>query len=191
MNRWFPFGALATVLLLILLTSMIFGNRSIILGDRPVISHLGEIRQPTDFDLAENLDDYGLHVVQPVSLIESQLWQVGRLFGLMPGYNPGEATTPAAGRSIKEFGFFGMPFGWKTDMGNVIYSRTNQTVVYFQLNERGTEMLTKANGGDIYEGKMFRFWQHTWGWLWVLGLAIAVWMWLRIQAQIREEQGLI
>lgn len=189
--RWLPFGVLSAVLLFVLLTSMMFGNRAIILGERPVISHLGEIRQPTDFDLPAILDGYGLHVVQPVSLVEAQLWQVGRLFGLYRPWREGEATPPAAGRSIKEFGFFGMPFGWKTDMGNVVYSRTDSTVVYFQLNERGTEFLTKANGGDIYADKWFRFWQHTWGWLWVLGLAIAIRIWLGIQAQRREEQGYI
>jgi hypothetical protein len=44
---------------------------------------------------------------------------------------------PAAGRSIKEISFFGMPFGWYDELGPVVYVENKYETIYAQLNSRG------------------------------------------------------
>jgi hypothetical protein len=189
--RLLPFRIAVGVLALVLVVSLFGTERGWILHDRPVIAHLGEMTQPTDFNLTDVLDDYGVHLVLPRSNIEGSLRVLGAIAGIYTRTAEGETSRPAVGRSIREVGFLGMPFGWFDDLGDVIYVRNGREVVYAQLNARGLAAVNKANDGDVFAGRLFPFWAHAWGWLWVAGIGLAIWLWHRAQVRRREELGLI
>lgn len=189
--RLLPFRIVVTVLALVLGYSMLFTPRGWILSTQPVIAHLGPIKQPADFDLTDTLDDYGIHLVRPISPYARFMNTYKAARGVYEPFSFGKASTPAMGYSIHEFGFFGMPFGWSTDLGDVIYVKDARETVYANLNARGLAAVNKANGRDVTEGNWFPFWAHAWGWAWVLGVGLAVWLWFRAAAKRREELGLI
>jgi len=189
MPRLLPFQIMVAVLVLVFVGALVGSNRGLILSDRPMIAHIAEIKPPRDFDLSEVLDDYGVHLVDPPGNVER--YMLGRRTGDALAKDPGKTSAPAAGRSIKEMVFLCMPFGWFADLGDVIYVRNDVETVYGQLNARGLDAVTRANGGDVFQRGFFPFWAHSWGWLWVAGLALTIWLWLRAQAKRREEEGLI
>jgi hypothetical protein len=186
-----PFKIVVAILSIVLVYALLFTERGWILHDRPVIAHMGSMKAPTDFDLTEALDDYGVHLVRVPSNYERFMRTYKAVRGVNEPFDWGKATDPAVGKSIREMGFFGMPFGWFNDLGDVVYVRNDREFVYAQLNRLGTAAVTKANGRDIFRGNFFPFWTHAWGWLWVAGVGLAVWLWFRAAAKRREELGLI
>lgn len=189
--RTLPFTIVVAILALVLAYSLFFTQRGWILHDRPVVAHLGSFKPPADFDMKEMLDDYGLHLVDKPSHYQAFMDTYKATHGVRKDWSLGDMSEAMVGRSIKEFGFFGMPFGWSSDLGDVVYVRNARETVYAQLNARGVAAVTRANGGDIFAGRWFPFWAHAWGWLWVAGVGLAVWLWFRAAAKRREELGLI
>lgn len=189
--RLLPFISVSAMLAAVVVFSLLLSERGLILHDRPVVAHLGEIEQPADINLWRTLDDYGVHLVHPGRNIDRLLLGPNDERYSGDAAALGAATPPAVGRSIREIGFFGMPFGWFTDLGDVIYVRNRYETVYAQLNVRGLAAVNKANDRDVFAGNVFPFWVHAWGWLWVAGLGVAIWLWFRAQARRRAELGLI
>jgi hypothetical protein len=194
MPRLLPFQITVAVLALVFVGALVGTDRGLILSDRPMVAHIAAITPPGDFDLAEVLDDYGVHLVHPPGNVER--YMLGQQTGdALARKSYGKTSAPAAGRSIRELAFLCMPFGWFADSdfasGDVVYIRNDVETVYSELNARGREALTRANGGDVFQRGIFPFWAHAWGWLWVLGVGLAIWFWLRAQAKRREAEGII
>lgn len=190
-KRLLPFRIAVAILAIVLIGALLGSERGMALVNRPVVAHLATIKQPPDLDLREVLDGYGLHVVRPgITAL--------RMMGLtkpMPNFIRPSAddpmSEPAVGHSIREIGFFGMPFGWTADLGDVVYMQNSREYVYAPLNPEGVARVNAANGRNVFEGNIFPFWAHSWGWLWIAGLGLAFWLWHRAQVQRREELGLI
>jgi hypothetical protein len=92
---------------------------------------------------------------------------------------------------MREWAFLGMPFGFYTENGHVLYVRDNWQTIYIPLSDKGVEALASANGHDVTKGYIYPYWTHLWGWLFAAGIGLAVYLWLRRAARIREEEGII
>lgn len=188
-----PFKIVVAVLGVVLLYAMIGTERFWVLHDRPVIAHMTTIAGATESrDLVSELDDYGVHVARQPSKFE----QFMLLYKLSRGIGPEPAsfdhmTAPSIGYSIREIGFFGMPFGWYKEYGDVLYVHNDWGDIYSNLTDKGLAEINKANGRDVTKGNLFPFWNHMWGWFWVAGLGLAWWLWHRAQVRRREALGLI
>lgn len=189
--RWLPFTAVTCLVVGVLWFALFFTERSWTFAERPVVASLDKVAADPEGVFRKSLDDYGLHLVRPQTMFD--ILVNGRK--LPPdeddSYNPGKPGQLFAGRSIREYGVLGMPFGWSTEYGDVVYYRTDRETVYSALNAYGHEQARRANGGDVFQGTTFPFWMYLWGWLWVAGVALAIWLWLRVQAKIREETGIL
>ena len=98
---------------------------------------------------------------------------------------------PKLGYSVREISFLGMPFGYFTDMGPVVYTESRWELVAAPLVDQAWTQFDKEVGRDLRRGFFYPFWRHCWGWLFVAG--IALWGWLRHRwvVGMRAEQGLI
>lgn len=179
----------AGLLLVTLAAAMIFGNRPWALANQPMVTHLRAIKLPKDVDFVYELDSYGLHVQQSWSPWE-RLVEVTKVMHGVPMRQPTfrDMTEPALGSSIREVSFFGMPFGWYRDMGDVVYVRNDWGAIYAPLVPATLARVNKENGGDVTQGNIFPFWLHLWGWLWIAGLGL---LWHRANVRRREALGLI
>jgi hypothetical protein len=142
-------------------------------------------------NLAELVMLYGVHVPRDPTKAE-QLYRMLVLTGQAPPARIDfDAQRPRYGHSIREWSFFGMPFGWWTEYGRVLYAEDRYELVEVPLEEAAVEQLRQETGRDLAAGFIFPFWAHAWGWLYVGG--IALWLWLRHRWIVRRraEQGMI
>ncbi|MBO9714670.1 hypothetical protein [Sphingomonas sp.] len=192
-KRLLPFKIVVGVLALVLLYGLLGSPRYWVLHDQPVVAHMRAIKVPSELgDLTGEILAGGVQVRNRTSKAEQFL----RVFRAAHGQTVAPAsfanmTAPAVGYSIREIGFFGMPFGWYREYGDVVYVRNDWGTIYGPLEPPAMAAVNKANGGDVTQGNLFPFWNHCWGWLWVAGLGLALWLWHRAQVKRREELGLI
>jgi hypothetical protein len=95
---------------------------------------------------------------------------------------------PRLGLSIREISFFGMPFGWWTEYGRVLYAEDRYELVAAPLTDEAWTRFDKEVGRDLASGWIFPFWAHGWGWLYLAG--IALWVWLNHRKVLREREAL-
>jgi len=193
MKYYLPFWLAATAMALMLLGSIFFSGRFIVLSDPPVIAHLSAVKIPPELgDMVGVLDEYGVHLQRRRSRVEIALTNAQRLSGaqLEPS-SYGNMTEPMIGYSIREWGFLGMPFGWKREYGTVLYVKNDWGMLYSELKPGAWDVINKANGRDVTRDGFFPFWNHIWGWLFILGLIGAWWLWQRGNDRRREDLGLI
>jgi hypothetical protein len=184
-------GALIVALAVILLMS----SRDWVLSDqhRAVddIAALPEGPGEILSNLEMLVDRYGVHVPRQRTKAEL-LYQVLTLAGRVP---PARLTAnyqrPRYGYSVREWSFLGMPFGWYSEYGFVLYSRDRHELVETPLIDAGHAMLVKEVGRDLRQGFFLPFWAHTWGWLYIAGVALWGWLYHRSVVRRREALGII
>ncbi|TGX52815.1 hypothetical protein E5A73_14350 [Sphingomonas gei] len=134
---------------------------------------------------------YGVHVPHPPTKAQL-LYQVLVLAGRAP---PAQLVAayqrPRFGYSVREWSFLGMPFGWYSEYGFVLYSNNRWKLVETPLIEAGNEQLMQEVGRDLRQGFFFPFWAHAWGWLYVAGIAFWGWLYHRSVVRRREELGIL
>lgn len=191
-DMW-PFKLLIGVLTLVLLWALFGSERLWVLNSRPMIIHRTSIKIPPQMtDLIAAIDYYGVHLPREPSKAERALRNLLNLNGIAaPIDSFDHMTDPAMGYSVREWGFVGMPFGYTTEEGPVVYVRNDWGTLYSPLTEKGIAQLNAANGRDVTKGGIYPFWTHLWGWAFVFGLGLAGWLWSRGNARRREELGLI
>lgn len=193
MGHYTPFRIAAALMVVMLVGSILFSGRFIVLSDRPTVVYLSAIKMaPEAGDLVGELDDYGVHMRHERSKFVEMLRSANTMLGHPPRPDSFDnMTAPMMGYSVREWSFMGMPFGWKTDMGPVLYVNNDWGVIYGQLRPKALEEINKANGRDVTQVTIYPFWIHTWGWLFVLGAIGTWWLWNRGNQRRREELGLI
>jgi|ERR1044072_276840 hypothetical protein len=188
-----PLKLVAGALVLVLLWAMLGSERYLVLSNRPMIVHLSNIKTgPEMGDLVGELDSYGIHLPRHPGKLETMGW----LAMVAKGYRPNPASldhmSPAAlGYSVREVSFFGMPFGFYTEYGHVLYIRNEWGTIYAPLSGEGLEKVNRVNGRDVTKGYIYPYWAHLWGWAFVAGLAFGVFLWLQRAARKREQDGII
>lgn len=134
---------------------------------------------------------YGVHVPRSPTKAE-QLYRflagVGRV---PPATMSFDTQPPRYGLSIREITFFGMPFGWWTEYGHVLYAEDRFELVEAPLGDQAAAQFRAEVGRDLAEGWIFPFWAHAWGWLYLGGIALWLWLNHRFIVRRREELGLI
>lgn len=192
MGYW-PFRVAVTAFVLALVSAVLFSERYIVLQSRPAIGHLASVKIPPELgDTIGALDDYGVHMQRERSKFENMLRAANTILGHPPKPDSFDnMTAPAIGYSIREWAFLGMPFGYSTEYGHVLYVRNDWGVIYSPLTDGGWAQLDKANGRDLRAGNFFPFWLHIWGWGVVLLGLLTVWLWHRGNVRRREALGLI
>ncbi len=184
-------GALIVVLAVILLMS----NRDWVLSDQHrAVADVAALPQGSGRVLS-NLEylvrEYGVHVLRTPTKAQ-RLYQLLVLAGRAPPAQLSSAYQgPRFGYSIREWSFLGMPFGWYTEYGFVLYSEDRWELVETPLIEAGNEQLMQEVGRDLRQGFFFPFWAHAWGWLYVAAVALWGWLYHRSVVQRRAELGLI
>jgi len=184
-------GALIAVLAVILLMS----KRDWVLSDqhRAVadVAVLPEGSGKVLSNLEYLVSQYGVHVPHAPTKAQ-RLYQMLVLAGRAP---PARIDVgfqrPRFGYSIREWSFLGMPFGWYSEYGFVLYSDNRWELVETPLIEAGNEQLMQEVGRDLRQGFFFPFWAHAWGWLYVAAVALWGWLYHRSAVKRREELGLI
>lgn len=147
----------------------------------------GELRD----DLDRIVSMFGVHVPQRPNKAE-QIYQTLAAAGQAPrarmkdNYQP-----PRLGHAVRQWSFLGMPFGWHSELGFVLYSRDRWELVAAPLGEEGRAMLQREVGRDLTQGFLFPFWVHSWGWLYLAGVALWGWLYHRSVVRGREELGII
>ncbi|ATY32665.1 hypothetical protein CVN68_12335 [Sphingomonas psychrotolerans] len=76
-----------------------------------------------------------------------------------------DARRPRYGYSVREWTFLGMPFGWWTEYGYVLYAEDRYELVEVPLADSVAARFRKEVGRDMGQGFFFPFWAHAWGWL--------------------------
>jgi hypothetical protein len=187
-----PLKLLVGALALMLLASLTLSERYFVLSDRPMVVHIAAIKtSPEMAGMVGTLDEYGVHLRREPSKLEAVAVLGQAVNGTLKPDNFRHMTDPAFGYSVREWSFFGMPFGFYTEYGNVLYVRNDWGTIYAPLTPEGLEKVNRTNGRDVTSGNLFPFWAHLWGWVFVAGLGLAIWLWLRRSARKREEEGLI
>lgn len=187
---------LAGVLIVALPVILLLSERDWFLSDQyKTVADVAAIPANSSGELLSNLDHiveyFGVHVPHPPTKAE-QLYQLLVLAGRAPPANHAPVyQRPRYGYSIREFSFLGMPFGWFSEYGYVLYTRDRWELVEAPLNEDGGAMLRKEVGRDLGQGFFFPFWAHAWGWLYVAGVALWGWLQYRFLERRREEAGII
>jgi hypothetical protein len=187
---------LAGVLLVALPVILLLSERDWVLSDqRKAVADVAAIPANSSGALLSDLDrivDYfGVHVPHPPTKAE-QLYQILVLAGRAPPANHADVyQRPRYGYSIREFSFLGMPFGWFSEYGFVLYTRDRWEMVEAPLNKDGAARLRKEVGRDLGAGFFFPFWAHAWGWLYVAAVALFGWLYYRAAERRREELGII
>lgn len=191
--RNLPFMLAAAALILAIVGAVLFSERYIVLQNRPAIGHLGSVKIPAEFtDTVGELDSFGVHLRRERSKFENMLRSANTLLGHPPKPDSFDnMTEPMLGYSVREWAFLGMPFGYSTEYGDVLYVRNDWGTIYSPLRDEGWAMLEKANGGDPRKGKLFPFWLHSWGWGVVLLGLLTLFLWHRGNVRRREALGLI
>jgi len=187
-----PLKLVAGALTLVLLWALLGSERYLVLSNRPMIVHLSAIKTgPEMGDLIAELDNYGVHLPRQPGKLETMATVALLANGGKLKPASFDHMTPALGYSVREWGFFGMPFGFYTEYGHVLYMRNDWGTVYAPLSPEGLEQVNRANGRDVTKGTIYPYWAHLWGWAFLAGFALAIYLWLRRGARIREELGLI
>jgi hypothetical protein len=187
---------LAGVLIVALPVILLLSERDWVLSDQhKAVADVAAIPANASGALVSDLDrivDYfGVHVPHPSTKAE-QLYQILALAGRVPpAVHAPDYQRPRYGYSIREFSFLGMPFGWFSEYGYVVYTRDRWQLVEAPLNEDGAARLRKEIGRDLGAGFFFPFWAHAWGWLYVAGVALWGWLQFRWLKRQREEAGII
>jgi hypothetical protein len=184
-------GALIVALVVILLMS----SRDWFLSDqhRAVadVAMLPEGSGEVLSNLERLVDRYGVHVPHPPTKAQ-RLYQILVLAGRAPPARlSADYQRPRYGYSVREWSFLGMPFGWYSEYGFVLYSDSRWELVETPLIEAGHAMLMKEVGHDLRKGFFFPFWAHAWGWLYVAGVALWGWLYHRAIVRRREELGIL
>jgi len=184
-------GALIAALAIILLMS----SRDWVLSDQHrAVADVGALPQGSGemlANLGQLVHDYGVHVPHPPTKAES-LYQLLVLAGRAPPARiTGEYARPRYGYSVREWSFLGMPFGWYSEYGYVLYSRNRWELVETPLGPEGHAQLMQEVGRDLRQGFFFPFWAHAWGWLYVAAVALYGWLYHRSVVRRREALGLI
>lgn len=180
-------------LIIVLAAALLFSGRFWFRGDRPMVSMVMEApRSPELPDPESEIDAAGMHVPRSQSKVE----QAFRLAMRASGRPEAPAaftnqTPPRIGYSVREVGFLGMPFGYYTDLGWVLYTESDWGFIAAPISEKGLAAFNKAAGRDVRQGFFYPFWRHTWGWLFVAGVGLWAWMRHRDLVRRREELGLI
>ena len=187
---------LAGVLIVSLIVILMLSDRDWVLSDQyRAVSHVGDVPASVTGPIADELPEIvrwgGVHVPRrynKAELFYHFLVSVGRV----PPANTSDAPgPPQLGYSVREWSFLGMPFGYYTEYGHVIYTETRHELVAAQLLPRATEQFHKELGRDPAQGFFFPFWEHVWGWLFVLGVAAWGWLQFRSMVRAREAAGII
>lgn len=188
-----PLKLVAGALVLVLLWAMLGSERYLVLSNRPMIVHLTDIKTgPEMGDLVAELDSYGVHLPrQPGKFERFAIASLVANGGTLKPASFDHMSAPAIGYSVREWGFFGMPFGFYTEYGHVLYVRNDWGTIYAPLTPEGIEKVNRTNGRDVTRGAFYPYWAHLWGWAFVAGLGLAVYLWLRRAARRREEEGII
>lgn len=191
MNKGWALLGLSIVLGLVLIYGLLFSGRHMQLADRPVVVHMADIHIPAEMPhLMESITDEGVHVPKAQNWVGFALGQ-GLMGAPLDTVSGGKMGQPAVGYSVREISFFGMPFGFYTELGDVIYVSNQFETVYGTPLPEVIATLDKANGREVMKGGFFPFWNFLWGWLWVAGLAAGIWIYMKILADKRTEMGLI
>ncbi|MDT8759945.1 hypothetical protein MZO42_14680 [Sphingomonas psychrotolerans] len=184
-------GALIVALVVILLMS----PRDWVLSDqRRAVADVAALPEGSGKVLS-NLEylvgQYGVHVPHTPTKAQ-QLYQILVLAGRVPPARLASSyQRPRFGYSIREWSFLGMPFGWYSEYGFVLYSNDRRELVETPLIEAGNEQLMQEVGRDLRQGFFFPFWAHAWGWLFVAAVGLWGWLYHRSVVRQREELGLI
>jgi hypothetical protein len=184
-------GALIAVLAVVLLMS----NRGWFLSDQTrAVADVAELPQGSGkilSDLERIVTWYGVHVPHERTKAQ-QLYQLLVLAGKAPPAQiKSDYQRPRYGYSVREWSFLGMPFGWYTEYGYVLYSNSREELVETPLIDAGHDALMQEVGRDLRKGFFFPFWAHAWGWLYVAAVALFGWLYYRAAERRREELGII
>lgn len=187
---------LAGLLIVALPVILLLSERDWFLSDQhKAVADVAAIPANSSGKLLSNLDHiveyFGVHVPHPPTKAE-QLYQLFVLAGRAPPANHAPVyQRPRYGYSIREFSFLGMPFGWFSEYGYVLYTKDRWELVEAPLNDDGAAMLRQEVGRDLGQGFFFPFWAHAWGWLYLAGVALWGWLQYRWLERRREEAGII
>lgn len=184
--------SLLGMLIIALAGMLLFSDRYWFLANRPVVATAAEVPAlPEIEDLVGMIDRAGVHIPREPGKAE-QTW---RRFLAAQGRLPPAAftnqTPPRLGYMAREITFLGMPFGYYTEHGWALFTRSDWGTVAMPLSPAGIAMVDKAAGRDLREGFVFPFWNHIWGWVYVAALALWIWLRHRHVVRRREELGLI
>ncbi|HEX8301973.1 hypothetical protein [Sphingomonas sp.] len=186
----------AGVLIVALPVILLMSDRHWFLSDQHrAVAHIADIPPNAQGQLLTNLDKIvaygGVHVVREPTKAE-MLYQALVMAGRAPPPRISNANAPLRyGRSIREWSFLGMPFGWYEEFGYVVYTRNRWELVMAPLVPEADAELHREVGRDLKQGFFFPFWKHLWGWLYVALLAFWGWLYHRGIVQWREAEGII
>jgi hypothetical protein len=185
---------LAALLIVTLVVTLLISRRDWVLSNSPTVDHVSDIPEGkgailSNLDAA--IDDEGVHFVHPPTKAEI-LYAMLAAAGRLP-QPPAEShyARPRYGYSIREITFLGMPFGWYTEMGYVLYTDNRWELVEGQLVPSWEAEFRKELGRDPKQGFIFPFWAHVWGWAYLAGIALWGWLFHRAIVRRREELGMI
>lgn len=177
-----------------LLVILLFSDRGWVLSDQHrVVSHVADIPRdvPGLQDLPQWVYSGGVHVpVEHGKAVQMILRLTTGQTHLAPVWGD-QKIWPALGYGVREWTFLGMPFGYVSELGPSLYTRTPRETVIAGLGEPGMELLQKELGRDPMAGFVYPFWRHLWGWLFVAGVALWGWLYHRSVLRRRAEEGWI
>lgn len=153
-------GALIAALVVILLMS----PRDWVLSDqRRAVADVAAIPEGQGEILAnlpEIVAAQGVHVPRGLTKAE-QLYRLLVLTGRAPPSRIDfDAQRPRFGYSIREWSFLGMPFGWWSEYGYVLYAEDRYEMVEVPLTEEAAARFRDEVGHDLAQGFFFPFWAH-------------------------------
>jgi hypothetical protein len=187
---------LAGVLIAALPIILLISDRDWVFSDQHrAVADVAAIPTEASGELMSNLDHVvqwqGVHVPRPDTKAEN-VYRLLVLAGRAPPARIDDSYhRPRYGYSIREFSFLGMPLGWFSEFGFVLYTHDRWELVEAPLNDAGTAMLRKEVGRDLGAGFIFPFWAHAWGWLYLAGAALWGWLYFRDIRLKREAEGII
>ena len=185
---------LLSALIIAFVAILAFSDRAWFGGTKLVVSKMADISIPAD--LIDNptylVDDQGVHIPWQTSKAQDVLWFVQTATRAPRAYASNmNRTKPALGYMVREVTFLGMPFGYYTDGGYALFTRSDWGVVAMPFSDEGIALFNKGLHRDIRAGTFYPFWKHFWGWLFVAGVALWGFLQWRHLVRKREAEGII
>ncbi|MES2988537.1 MAG: hypothetical protein V4808_11580 [Pseudomonadota bacterium] len=187
---------IAGVLIVALPVILLMSDRHWFLSDQHrAAAHVADIPPEAKGELLTDLERIvlyqGVHVIREPTKAE-MLYRLLAIAGRVPPARIDFNNDPLRyGYSVREWSFFGMPFGWYEEYGYVVYTQNRQQLIMAPLFPGADAQLMKEAGRDLKQGFFFPFWAHTWGWLYVALLALWGWLYHRSVVKWREAEGII